>query len=295
VGVVRPHDGTRVRAPVGEHSLEGVHHVAVTQVPRLARPPVHGPVVALCLAYDGGVARRIEVTVPVAAVVLHALGEQVGEDGHRLGLAAGHPAACHCAPVRRGVRLPRGEAAVSHARALRGVGIDRLEVVEHRADRVVEAVDVEPMDADPFSHMRDRAVVVIEPGHEVAHLGVAPHPAGESGERRFAERVHLASAHTLVDDGGVGPVCLERDNAEAVATDELSREPRAEPVELARAVRRLADQHDLCGREPVHKPVDRRALEVADGLRAARDKRRERIAARLADPQRAARAPRRPR
>ena len=98
-------------------------------------------------------------------------------------------------------------------------------------------------------------VMEAQPIDKPQHLLVAPHPGRETLE----DRAHLGRrgevADIAVDAGGVGPIGFDRDNAEAMIDDQAPRDRGAGAVEFRRAVRRLAEQHDL----GVTKSIEKRA------------------------------------
>jgi len=59
--------------------------------------------------------------------------------------------------------------------------------------------------------------------------------------------------HEAVDGGGIRPVCLHRDDGEAVPLDEALRDGGAGAVEFRRAVARLAEEDDAAVRETVEE------------------------------------------
>ena len=86
--------------------------------------------------------------------------------------------------------------------------------------RGVQAVEVEPVEADLRSPCPARVVVRAQPADEVEHVGVAPHPGREALEA--AQRLARPSssspraADVAVDPVGVGPVGLDGDGGEAL-------------------------------------------------------------------------------
>src|ERR1019366_3103277 len=115
--------------------------------------------------------------------------------------------------------------------------------------------------------IRVAPVVRAQPVDEVVHLLVAPHPRREARERRELERRATGTAeHVVVDPGSVGPVALHRDEVEASTGDELARDARAHAVELARAMRRLAQQDEARVADSIDERVERRGLDVVDPI-----------------------------
>ncbi len=60
-------------------------------------------------------------------------------------------------------------------------------------------------------------------------------------------------ANVAIDPRGVRPVRFDGDDVKSVLFDEAPRDRRARPVELRRAVCRLAEKDDLCVGETVKK------------------------------------------
>jgi hypothetical protein len=86
-----------------------------------------------------------------------------------------------------------------------------------------------------------------QPGDDLDHLGIAPHPrreAAEVGQRLFRALVAARPADVEVDAVGVRPVALDGDGGEAVLGDQPLRDRGALGVELVRPVRCLARQDD---------------------------------------------------
>ena len=138
------------------------------------------------------------------------------------------------------------EAAVALARAASGPRVDALEIPQHGVDRRVKAVQVEAVEAAACTGL---TVVVPppQPGDEVMHDGIAPHPLREppeAGERHVGVGIRRDRAHEPVDTPSVGPVALDRHGAESTRLDQPLRDGGARRVELVRPVRGLAEQHD---------------------------------------------------
>jgi hypothetical protein len=139
------------------------------------------------------------------------------------------------------------EAGVAPARAPRGLRVNLVQVAEHGLDGSVEAVEVEPVEADLCCARGQRVVVGAQPLDELDDDRVAPHPrreALEAAERRARFRVVRLAAHVAVDAVRVGPVGLDRDGRETPLRDEPLRDLGALAVELVRAVRSLAQQRE---------------------------------------------------
>src|SRR6266545_206300 len=74
------------------------------------------------------------------------------------------------------------EAGVPGTCALRGLGIDSLEVLDDRVHRGVQAVEVEAVEADLGRARRQLAVPLPQPAEEGDDVGVPPHPGREAAE-----------------------------------------------------------------------------------------------------------------
>ena len=230
--VVRPHDRARRTAAllrVREQALESFHHVAVAHVPRLGAIAEHGAVVALGIGDEPGVVLGEEVVLGLARALA-----KLDELREHLVLAAAREAG--------GEHL---QALIARPRAPRAGGIDLVQVGEHRFDRAVQAVEIEPVEPGALA-LGTRSVMPAQPLHEVEHIGVAPHPARKALEvpqRGFGVPLLARPAHPAVDAIGVGPVCLDRHQAEPLLGDERLRQLGAQAIELVRAVAGLADEN----------------------------------------------------
>jgi hypothetical protein len=176
-----------VRSASGEQQLQRLEHVLVAQVPRLVRAVVHDPVVALGGGHHARVLQRIEVALAVARRVVEAVAQELHEGRHHVVLTDREAARQRSASVERRIALPRRQAAIAQAGHRGRLRIDALQVAKDGADRAVEAVDVEAVEADPALRL-DASVVLAQPLHELPHLLVAPHPGREAGERRLLGR-----------------------------------------------------------------------------------------------------------
>ena len=90
----------------------------------------------------------------------------------------------------------------------------------------------------------DRAVVLPQPAHEIAHFDIPPHPGRKPRKRRPLGRRILKMPHVMIDSRRVGPVGFDRDKAKALFDDEIAGDALAHPIEFGGAVGRLAEQHD---------------------------------------------------
>jgi hypothetical protein len=163
-------------------------------------------------------------------------------------------------PVRLRVLAEVLEARVAEPRP-RGGGVVHLpEVLQHRPDRRVQAVQVDPVEPALGPPLPDRAVVLPQPADEVEHVGVAPHPLREPlepAERVARVRVVVEPLHEPVHAPRVRPVRLDGHRRETLLADQSLRQLRPDPVELVRAVGGLAHQHVPRFAHEVHQRVER--------------------------------------
>ena len=83
------------------------------------------------------------------------------------------------------------EAGVAPARPRGGLGIRLVEVAQHLLDRRVQAVEIEPVEADR-AVAPGTGVVRVERAHELHDLLVAPHPLREAAEAQVFSDVDSA-------------------------------------------------------------------------------------------------------
>ncbi len=114
--------------------------------------------------------------------------------------------------------IAEGDSVASHgsiavARSRRAWGVNFVQIAEHRLHRGVKAVEVQTIKADLGRARRQRVVVRSQPADEIEHIGVTPHPGGETLEA--AERIHCfgvgicnvgRAAHVAVDASGTNPL-----------------------------------------------------------------------------------------
>jgi hypothetical protein len=275
VRVVRPDDhaggGTAPRQ-VRHQRLEGLDHVTVAQVPRGHVAQEHRPVVSLCVRHQPrillGMKRLVDGDQAVALDVVHRSGAQRAELRHRrFGAGRRSTQAGEEAIVLR-VGAEAIEAGIALARRLGRGGIRIVEEAQHRVHRRVQAVQVEAVEPRACAR-RERVVVRAQPLDEIDDVGVAPHPrreAAEVAERRRSARLGAHAANMAIDAIGVRPVRLDCHCREALLDDQPLRDRRAQPVELVRAVRRLAQQHVVRIADQVEQRVEVARL-VAQRLR----------------------------
>jgi len=236
---------------MSEERVQRVGHVPVAKVPRRRAPAIHRAVVSLgvhgeprvLLGEEGVVLRRPTVAAQRVGRVPPKVGE-LRDDFVLARLVARRR--------RRGVAAGIGvevfEARVARAGATRRGRIDALQVADDRPrSDVVEAVEVEAVEAGFVGRAQDAVVVRAQRADELEHVDVAPHPrreAPEIGERGGGVRIGAFAEHEAVDAPRVGPIRLDRDGAESALLDQPPRDQRAFPIELVRAVRRVADEHE---------------------------------------------------
>ena len=239
MGVVRPHHHAGIGTEEGEQALQRLGHVAVAEVPGCDARSEHRPVVGLGVAGEPGVLRGGEGVLAVRRRPLLQLGEHL--DDTLLAVPDPEP---RRVPIR--LRIPvMVEARVACAGAFRRRGIVAIEVVDDRADRRIQAVEVHPVDGGALVRRR-LAVAGAQPADELHHGGVAPHPGGEA--RETVERLLGAiRSHTvpyvLAHPVRVGPVGLPDDRPESQLVDEALGDARALPIHLVASVGRLAEQY----------------------------------------------------
>jgi len=89
---------------------------------------------------------------------------------------------------------------------------------------------------------------VPEPFDELEHDGIPPHPGGESlepTESRVGGGIVAFPAHVSINPVGIGPVCFDRDGAEALLEDQPLGDFGALGVKVVRAMRSFTKQHEL--------------------------------------------------
>jgi hypothetical protein len=120
-----------------------------------------------------------------------------------------------------------------------------------------------------------------EPAHEVEHIGISPHPGGEPleiGERVDGIHVGSDAAHVAIHAIGIGPVGFDGHRRETSVGDQALGDRRPLPIELVRAVRRLAEKDDL----GLADAVEQRVV-IADRTGERDDVRPKSIGGRLRD------------
>ena len=164
--------------------------------------PKHVAVIFLRVADDDGVLLRAKVGVgrhlAVALQIIHFLAperDQFPDDG----IFAGRREA-EAGGVTIGLDLlaEMFEATVMLPRAPGRFRIDLVEIIEHRFDRGMQAVEIESVES-AFPVWKSLVVVVLaQPADEIEHIGVAPHPLRETFET--AQRFHAVDVVAFAMD-----------------------------------------------------------------------------------------------
>jgi hypothetical protein len=255
VGVVGPDHDLAPSVPAIEvvaQGLQGLGHVAIAEVPGRLAAAEHRAVVGLGVAGQAGVLLGGEEGVLAAPAVpggeLRGPPLELRELLDDLLLARLGGSDAGDVPVGLRVVAEVVEAAVARPGPPGGLGVDVVQVVDDGGDRGVEAVEVEPVEADLLP-VRESLVVPPQPFDELKDDRVPPHPAREVSETRqgLLGRGDASPAPDVaVDPLGVRPVGLDGDGREVALLDETAGDLGALAVELLGAVGAVADQ-DVAG------------------------------------------------
>lgn len=104
--------------------------------------------------------------------------------------------------------------------------INPVEKIEHGANRGMQAVEVQSVEAGFLGTFRQGVVALAQPGDELHDISVAPHPsrkALEGIERFDGIRVAGPPAHIAVNAVGVGPVHFHGNGREPSFLDQAFR------------------------------------------------------------------------
>jgi hypothetical protein len=169
-----------------------------------------------------------------------------------------YPAVSAARPYRW-IALPRRKAAVTLPRDRRGLGIEPIEIFDHRGDRCVHVVDVKPEETDMFAGMQC-GIVGAQPVDEVGDLDIAPHPLGKAPECGTTADMHGLMPDVAIDPRRIGPICLDCHDIESVPFDQPSGDLRPSAVELRGAVGCLTEQYDASLGEAIKHRAERRIV-----------------------------------
>jgi hypothetical protein len=120
-----------------EQVLERLEHVPVAQIPGLGSAEIHASITGLGVAHEPRVFHRIERPFGIAGAIIQLFVQEIMQHLHhrrfalRIARGDGHPT------VGLWLVLPGHQAAIPFARDLRGLGVGLVQIVQHRADRVV--------------------------------------------------------------------------------------------------------------------------------------------------------------
>src|SRR6185437_13203171 len=89
-----------------------------------------------------------------------------------------------------------------------------------------------------------------QPIDEFAHLAIAPHPYGKSGESRPLGGRYPAVTHIVIDARGIRPITLDGDEAKSLLLDQLARDPLTHAIKLRRSMRGFAQENHACVTDP---------------------------------------------
>ena len=180
------------------------------------------------------------------------------------------------------IGLPWCQAGVALPSDACGLRVHPIEVLEHRANRREEAVEIEAIETCAQGRLGDSGVEGSEPLDEAPRLVIAPHPRREARERGRLGTVPVGQRlHVTIDTPPVGPVCLNGDDAKSTAADELPGDAGAQAIELGGAMRGLPDQHQLRVADPLEQRAEVVARRWTSSGSAASRTRRARVAGRL--------------
>src|SRR5918993_1829376 len=141
----------------------------------------------------------------------------------------------HRAPIRRGVFLPGGQAAVTLSRDRSSCWIDAIEILEHRGDRSAHVVEVQSIESGPAIG-RPRLVVQAQPLDECGHIRIAPHPGRKSLEGWLGFDPSGTVPYKAIDRRRVRPVCFDGYDRKSVLFDQMTCDGGTRLVELRGAV-----------------------------------------------------------
>ncbi len=241
--IVRPDDRLASRAVMAQQVLQGLEHVAVAQIPGGARAVVHDAIVAFGVRDQSRVLHGVHESLAVVLRVGPALSQKIGQHRGDLLLARLVLAGEGRMAVHGGIRLPRSEAAIALTRHLGGLGVDALEIVQDHLNRVVQAVEIEPVERPPGRQVLacalcSRSQSTNSRTSRFRHIHI-----GNRANAVHSVRGTLLVPDIVVDARGVRPIALDGDEGEALLLDQRASDPCAHAIELRGAVGRLAEEN----------------------------------------------------
>jgi hypothetical protein len=222
----------------------------VAQVPGFRTAVVHRAVIGFGIADQSGILGGIEITLAIVMAVIEAPLQQQAQHVEHGTFANGITGAQRHAAVIRWLPRPGTQTTVSRSRHPGSFRVDAVQIVDDRANRTMQAVEIQAVKADPRS-LGSCLIVLAQPFDECLDVGIAPHPGRKSPERRFGVRRRAGMPHVAVDAGRIRPVGFHCDDPETVGFDQMAgdRSPRA--IELGRAVAGFAEQDHARMRETI--------------------------------------------
>src|SRR5919109_2059542 len=115
------------------------------------------------------------------------------------------------------------ETRVALARTFGCPRVDLVKIREDCADRRVQAIEVETVEAHLCGALRQRVVVPTQPADEVEDVSVAPHPGGkalEISQRLYARRRTADATQVAIDAIGIRPVSFHGDGGKSFLGDQ---------------------------------------------------------------------------
>src|SRR5579883_1258124 len=275
--IMRPDDRLRFCAVRVEKMGQRFAHMPVAQIPGLRSAVIHGSVIALGGGDQARVLRGVEEALDVAAGISQPALQQLAALRDDLLFAAPIVFGQHGAAIIRRLASPRVQATIAFAGDRGRRLIPLVEISEDRRDRGAQIVEIEPVKARlPVG--RDAAIVRPQPAQERRDVSVAPHPSRKAGEGRRGGSWKGLAANEAIDNRGVGPIRLDRDDAESVCGDETARDRRARSIEFRRAMARFSKQHDPPSRKTVEERTELGTVDGRQKVGGVGDQRARRLA-----------------
>src|SRR6266508_1530932 len=270
MGIMRPNDCLASRTIEGKQGLERLEHVTVAQIPRRARAVIHDPIVPLGIRNEPGILDRVHEALAVLLGVFPALLQKIGQYDGDVRLTGRIGSRERGMTVGGGVGLPGRQTAIPFACDTGSGWVNLVEVVQDRAYRIVQAVQIEPMKCDAGSILQ-RGVVVAKPVHESFHFIVPPHPNREAGKGGPFGRWIFQMPNVMVHAGGVRPVAFDCDETKTFLRDQLPRNAVAHPVKFRRSMGRFTKKDDPRVADALEQSGEGRSLDGVKRFARIRD------------------------